>query len=130
MFASALLAARRFHADEGSVGGWLLGIAKNKLRESQRRKRVESSARRRLSLEPFALTDADIERIEATGASDEVLALLDELPEDQRAAIVDHVIGERSYPEIASGLHCSEAVVRQRVSRGLRTLRHLLEGTS
>jgi RNA polymerase sigma-70 factor (ECF subfamily) len=33
------------------------------------------------------------------------------------------VIEERSYREIAGRLRCSEAVVRQRVSRGLRRLR-------
>lgn len=53
--------------------------------------------------------------------------LLKTLPLDQRNAIVEYVIDEQSYPELAAGLRCSEAVVRQRVSRGLRTLRKMLE---
>jgi RNA polymerase sigma-70 factor (ECF subfamily) len=33
------------------------------------------------------------------------------------------MLDELEYPEIARGLRCSEAVVRQRVSRGMRALR-------
>src|SRR5579871_5775708 len=48
VFAAALTAARRYRSDRGSVAAWLLGIGRNKLRESRRRGRVEDSARRRL----------------------------------------------------------------------------------
>jgi DNA-directed RNA polymerase specialized sigma24 family protein len=40
----------------------------------------------------------------------------------------ERVLRERDYPEIARDLQCSEAVVRQRVSRGLRGLRTRLAG--
>src|SRR6185312_10143017 len=53
VFAAALIASPRFKQDQGPVGSWLLGIAKNKLRESRRRQRVESAARRRLGIEPL-----------------------------------------------------------------------------
>ncbi|WP_371683492.1 sigma factor-like helix-turn-helix DNA-binding protein [Solirubrobacter soli] len=40
------------------------------------------------------------------------------------------VVDDRDYDEIATELDCSAQVVRQRVSRGLRTLRtHLEERT-
>jgi RNA polymerase sigma-70 factor (ECF subfamily) len=39
------------------------------------------------------------------------------------------VLAERDYAELAAQLRCSEAVVRQRVSRGLRRLRSVLEET-
>lgn len=65
VFAAALIASPRFRQDHGSVGSWLLGIAKNKLRESQRRQRIEHSARRALGIEPIALTDDALERVEA-----------------------------------------------------------------
>ncbi|HSZ13309.1 MAG TPA: sigma-70 family RNA polymerase sigma factor [Solirubrobacteraceae bacterium] len=55
VFAASLTAARRFRPERGSVAGWLLGIARNKLRESRRRGRVESSSRRRLRIEPVSL---------------------------------------------------------------------------
>jgi RNA polymerase sigma factor (sigma-70 family) len=50
-----------------------------------------------------------------------------ELPDDQRRAVQGRVIEERDYPELARNLACSESVVRQRVSRGLRSLRERLE---
>jgi RNA polymerase sigma-70 factor (ECF subfamily) len=75
------------------------------------------------------LTDADIERLEQYTQDVDVLAMLADLPADQRVAIAGHILGEQDYSELARDLRCSEAVVRQRVSRGLRTLRQLLEGS-
>jgi RNA polymerase sigma-70 factor (ECF subfamily) len=128
VFAAALTAARRYRPERGSVGAWLLGIARNKLLESRRRKRIEDSARRRLGLEPISLSDSDLERVEDLASRDEsILALLAGLPEAQRAALTGRVLQERSYGEIASELRCSESVVRQRVSRALKSLRSQLE---
>lgn len=129
VFAAALLASRRYRPEAGSVGSWLVGIAHNKLRESRRRMRIEDSARRRIGLEPVALTDADLERVDELVGMDEPLqTLVGELPEAQRRAVVARILDERSYEEIATELECSESVVRQRVSRGLRFLRSGLEG--
>lgn len=128
VFAAALLHVRRYRPERGSPGLWLLGIARNKLRESARRGRVEASARRRLGMEPVALGDADLERVEEmASATGEGTALLRALPSDQREALVGRVLDERTYAELAERLECSEMVVRQRVSRGLRTLRSQLE---
>jgi DNA-directed RNA polymerase specialized sigma24 family protein len=49
--------------------------------------------------------------------------MLAELPGDQREAVIAHVVDDRGYPELADSLQTSEAAVRQRVSRGLATLR-------
>lgn len=51
---------------------------------------------------------------------------LRQLPAAQRDAIFARVVEERPYGEIASSLQTSEMVVRQRVTRGLRTLRERL----
>lgn len=129
VFAAALIASRRYAPEQGPVAAWLLGIAKNKLRESRRRKRVEDAARRKLGLEPLALTDADLDRVDELASLDaDVSALVASLPEDQRDAVMQRIVAERSYEEIAKELSCSPSVVRQRVSRGLRTLRSELEG--
>ena len=53
---------------------------------------------------------------------------MDRLPPDQREALRLRVLDERDYAEIARELECSEAVVRQRVSRATRTLRAMREG--
>jgi RNA polymerase sigma factor (sigma-70 family) len=128
VFAAALTSARRFRPERGSVTAWLLGIARNKLLESRRRRRVEDSARRRLRLEPVQLTDVDLDRVDELASLDaEILALVARLPVAQREALAAHVIDERPYEDIASELSCSQSVVRQRVSRALRTLRSQME---
>jgi RNA polymerase sigma-70 factor (ECF subfamily) len=128
VFASALTAARRYRPEEGSVAAWLLGIARNKLRESRRRGRIEHAARRRLGVAPTAVTDEDLERVEELASVDEtIMSLLSGLPKDLRQAIVSRIVEERSYEDIAAELRCSELVVRQRVSRGLRKLRGQME---
>ena len=52
---------------------------------------------------------------------------LSALTAEQRMAVRGRVIDERSYRELASELECSEAVVRQRVHRGLSLIRRGLE---
>jgi RNA polymerase sigma factor (sigma-70 family) len=127
-FAAALIASPRYRPGKGSVGAWLLGIARNKLRESRRRRRIEDSARRRVGLDPAVFGEADFERVdELTSIDAGVVELLETLPPALREAVSQRVIEERSYEEIAEQLRCSESVVRQRVSRGLRTLRQELE---
>src|ERR1035437_939857 len=127
-FAAALISARRYRAEQGSVLAWLLGIARNKLLESRRRTRVEDSARRRLGLEPVSLTDGDLERVEELASLDEeILRLVQGLPGPMRQALAARVVQERSYEEIAAELRCSESVVRQLVSRALKTLKSQME---
>jgi RNA polymerase sigma factor (sigma-70 family) len=129
VFAEALVKCDRYRPELGSVGAWLLGIAGNKLRESRRRKRIEDSARRKLHLEPEAFTDADLELVdELVGMDDRLQALTRQLPAELRDAVVARIVDERSYEEIARDLQCSKSLIRQRVSRGLRTLRSDLEG--
>jgi RNA polymerase sigma factor (sigma-70 family) len=128
VFAAALISAHRYRAAQGSVLAWLLGIARNKLLESLRRRRVANSARRSLHLEPVLLTDPDLERIdELTSLNESLMARVNELPPALRDALTGRVIEERPYEQIASDLRCSESVVRQRVSRALKTLRSQLE---
>jgi RNA polymerase sigma factor (sigma-70 family) len=129
VFASALAGAGRFDPERGSARAWLYGIARHELADLWERGRVEDRARRRLGMEPVALSDESLERIEhlelAGGGA--ALALLAQLPEDQRAAVAGRVLEERDYAELAARLQCSESVVRQRVSRGLRSLRARME---
>jgi RNA polymerase sigma factor (sigma-70 family) len=127
-FARALAGRARFDPSLGDAGAWLFGIARNLLATSLERGRVDDSMRRRLAMEPLTLDDEAIARIEELGASS-ALAAVGELPADQRTAVVGRVVDERSYRELAADLQCSESVVRQRVSRGLRTLRNRLDPT-
>lgn len=124
-FAAALVSAHRFRPRRTPAVAWLFGIARNNLVMSRRRGRVEARARRRLGMSPLVLTDEAIERIAELEHT--AMALVDELPGDQRDAVRARVIDERDYADIAMDLRCSEAVVRKRVSRGLESLRASLE---
>lgn len=134
VFAAVLVAGSRFKADGPPAEAWIFGVAHNVLGASRRRGRVANRARRRLGVEPVTLTDASIERIEelvdAQRSAALLQALLESLPADQRTAVRAHVIDDRDYDELASELACSEAVLRQRVSRGLRNIRRRLEASS
>jgi RNA polymerase sigma factor (sigma-70 family) len=118
-FAVALEAAPRFRPGPTPPIAWLLGIARNVLLTSLRKGRVEDATRVRLGMQPTVL-DHDI--LEAIGrlVSEEVLSELEVL---ERAAVTGRVLEDLSYVELAERLECSEQVVRQRVSRGLRRLR-------
>jgi RNA polymerase sigma-70 factor (ECF subfamily) len=126
-FAVALAAARKYRGDEAPASAWLIGIARNILFSSLRRSRVEDRARRRLGMEPIPLDDELLQRIERLGGDARVEALLAHLTPDQSDAVRARVLGEEDYAEIATRLRCSESVIRQRVSRGLATLRRIHE---
>jgi RNA polymerase sigma-70 factor (ECF subfamily) len=128
-FAVALEQAERYDPDRAPARAWLFAIAGSRLVDSVRRGKVESRARQRLGMPVRELTDADLERVEelvdlGRGLSAE--RLVGDLPADQREAVLARVVHERDYAEIAVTMEVSEAVVRQRVSRGLGALRSML----
>jgi len=127
VFAAALVGASGFRPELGSAQGWLFGIARHQLARAWERGRVEDRGRRRLGIEPLALGDELLERIDELGRGEQALGLLADLPEDQRLAVQGRVVEEREYRELARSLRCSESVVRQRVSRGLRALRRAMK---
>ena len=125
-FAAALEAAPRYEPRPDPARGWLYGIAFNKLHEAQRRGRADDTVRRVLGMQPIELTDRGLERLETLAGGPAVHALAG-LPDDQRDAVRARVLDERGYDEIAVELGCSESVVRQRVSRGVRAMRARLK---
>lgn len=131
--AAALLGAPRFRRARGPALAWLFGIAQHKLTDSRRRGRVESAARAKLGLERMSLDDDDLARVTELidlGRDPDALLALSALPAAQREAVLAHVLDEQAYREIARDTGCSEALIRQRVSRGLRALRHRLARSS
>lgn len=128
-FARVLEGLAGFDPDRGSHEQWVFGIARNVLGSCYRERRVDASARRRLGLPTLVLEDHALEAIARLDAREVGVTLaLAALPADQREAIDLRVLGDREYADIASELCCSEAVIRQRVSRGLRTLRARMAG--
>jgi len=124
-FAAALDGVARFDPARGPAAAWLFGIAGRKLVDSQRRGAVEDRARRRMGMERLTLDDDGIAAIEAAAAAEggDVELLLEALPDDQRTAVWARVVDEQDYAAIAAQQQTSESAVRQRVSRGLATLR-------
>ena len=123
VFAAAMLAAERYRPGDPPALAWLYGIAAHKLADSRRRGRVEDQARRRLALEPLAIDDDDLARVQELADPGAAEAAVLTLPPAQRDAVLARVVDERPYAEIADEMQCSELLVRQRVSRGLRALR-------
>lgn len=105
---------------------WLFGIARHQLSGYYRRGAVERRALTRLGVEPRALTDGELERIEQlAGTADlrgEVARALEALSPRQRTALELRIVQERPYDEVAQMLRISEPTARQRVSRALRDL--------
>lgn len=131
-FAALVASIDRFDPERGTAVGWLFGIASNTLLKSLRAGRVEAEARTRLRYEPVQLDDQDLIRVdELASLNDEsrLAMLLARLPDEQREALLARVVEERSYGEIAADMQCSEALVRQRVKRGLGSLRARMEGS-
>jgi RNA polymerase sigma factor (sigma-70 family) len=126
VFAAALAGIKTFvPTEEHSARSWLFGIARNQLADFYRRGSAESKARRRLGIQSIALNEPEIEllerRIDAAGSG--VLEALEELPDDERDAVRARVLEGVAYDSLSERLQVSPAVVRQRVSRGLRRLR-------
>jgi RNA polymerase sigma factor (sigma-70 family) len=123
-FAQAWLSRGRFRDDRsGSALPWLLGIARNVLRESARQDRLETRARERLGLPLDLATEDGYTAVEDRVSPRAGLsAALDRLPPHERSALQLRVVDEIAYAEVAEQLAISPAAARLRVSRALRRL--------
>jgi RNA polymerase sigma factor (sigma-70 family) len=124
--AAALAGVPRYEPRPEPARVWLYGIAHNKLSEAYRSGRIDDRARQALAMEPIVLDEVGIDRLEGQTATP-ALDLLSILPSEQQEAIRARHVDERDYAEIARDLRLSESVVRQRVSRGLQTMRTRLK---
>lgn len=114
----------------GAATSWLFTIARRQLNRFIRRNRVETRSRRYLGIDTITVSTDSIERAEELldlkAVREQVATALDTLKGELREAITLRVVEGRSYTKAALLAGCSEALVRQRVSRGLRQLaRHL-----
>jgi RNA polymerase sigma factor (sigma-70 family) len=108
---------------DGSALPWLLGIARDVLRESARRDRVETTARARLGLPlDLAAEDGYADVDERLSPLASLAAALERLPEHERETLELRVIDGLAYDEIARTLSIRPAAARLRVSRALRRL--------
>ncbi|MGX6449513.1 RNA polymerase sigma factor [Patulibacter sp. S7RM1-6] len=121
-FVAALAHRHAYTARHEGARLWLLGIAARKLVDGHRRMqgdrhRVEALAR------AIELTPRDRDgyaRLLGDTAARDYLA---DLPEQQRHAVRERIIADRTYADIARDLGLSEQAARKQVSRGLARLR-------
>ncbi len=119
-FAAALVARRRFVPGDAPAAAWLYAIARRRLIDFYRRGAVERRTREAV------VAEAELADRLQTASEDAELAdvsILEDLPPEQRDAIVRRILVGHSYAEIATAANSTEHSVRQRVSRGLRALR-------
>jgi RNA polymerase sigma factor (sigma-70 family) len=120
-FAQAWCVRRAFRDEaDGSAAPWLYGIARNVLRQSVRRERLDDNARQRLGvLEHPGRPDVTPEESWLDGADE----LLDALPAEQRRAVELRVVEDMIYDRVAKRLAITPETARMRVHRALKTLR-------
>lgn len=132
-FARALEVGHRVRIEaNGSAWPWLWTVARNLLRDSQRRAVVEKGARQRLAISAIPYDDQAVDelvsRVVANDLHDAVRAALADLPHDQQQAVIGRVLVADDYASLAALTWASEQALRARVSRGLHTLRLRLSG--
>lgn len=128
-FAQVLIGLGRFRGQHsGSGAAWLMGIAHNLLRGYYRNRRVATSARARahVPVRGYEIEESIQSRLAAGPLRADLLKALEALPPEQRRAVALRVVHERSYDEVAIALGCTSDAARQRVSRGLKTMRERL----
>ena len=125
--AQAFAGRKGFHnPGPGSAASWLFTIARRQLNRFVRKQRVERYWRERLGIVPLEVSSEALERaeelIDLEGVREQVAAAVYRLRGELREAVLLRVVEGRSYTEAARLTGASEALVRQRVSRGLKRL--------
>jgi RNA polymerase sigma-70 factor, ECF subfamily len=126
-FALALQRRRQFRGrTDAEAEAWLFAIARNQLAHLWRRGVAERKALQRIGVDPPSIAQSELERIEELAGLPElrrrVQRALAGLNPQQAYAVLQRIVAEREYDDLARELGVSQDVVRARVSRGLRTL--------
>lgn len=104
------------------IGGWLLTIAHRTALDQLRRARPDSPDAL-LELEPAPGHVPVLARLDAP----ELWAAVRALPEQQRAAVVLHVVLDRTHAQAAAVMGCSDAAARRSYADGVAALRRQVE---
>ena len=117
----------------GNFSAWLLRIAGNRCRDELRRRKRRPSTSLDVMVEEHgdAWSPPDQGRSPETVALDAetgrtLLAALEQLPEDQRLAVVLSDVQGLSYREIADAMDTSIGTVKSRINRGRGRMRQLM----
>ncbi len=126
-FAVALQRRRQFRGrTDAEAEAWLFAIARSQLSHFWRRGVAERRALQQVGLDPPSVGQSELESIEELAGLPElrrrIQSAIAGLHPQQAYVIVQRVVAEREYDDLARELGVSQDVVRARVSRGLRAL--------
>jgi RNA polymerase sigma factor (sigma-70 family) len=125
VFAAGWFARQQFDPSRGSLGAWLVGIAKNKIIDHLR----AQSRRPQLADGPDSPTAPAIEPTEVERLADRLLLAdaMAQLPERAKKMIELAFFEELTHPEIAARCDVPLGTVKSDIRRGLARLRRHLE---
>lgn len=133
----ARLLARGFRgrlAPDASAWPWLAVTSRNLLRDWQCRGRADERARRRIGVAIIGGGEDELEdalgRLDTAQRRAHIGEALESLPPAQHEAVIGRVVDEKDYAMLAEDTYESEQTIRRRVSRGLRSMRTLIEGAT
>jgi RNA polymerase sigma factor (sigma-70 family) len=114
----------RSFAGRSTIRSWLFGIARHRILDARKRRKVEKNSR------PLAETDElipdpepfDLSRLDDARLIPSLRACLDELPEETRTAVVLRYQQGFSFEELGDLYGCKPGTVQARVARALKTL--------
>jgi RNA polymerase sigma factor (sigma-70 family) len=126
-FAVALQRRRQFRGvTDAEAEAWLFAIARSQLSHYWRRGIAERRALEQVGIDPPSMALTELERIEELAGLPELRRRMQRamagLQPQQAYAVVQRIVAEREYDDLAQELGVSQDVVRARVSRGLRAL--------
>ena len=117
-----------FDPDRGSIGSFLLGVARNKGVDLVRREESRRRTRDALASEMESTSNEAIgaEQMDEIDQRQEILEALDKLSPAHKEAIVLAYFGGRTYREVATELGIPEGTAKTRLRDGLMKLREAL----
>jgi RNA polymerase sigma-70 factor (ECF subfamily) len=127
VFVALPTAISRFRGD-CALRTFLVSIAVNHAKNHVRAAARRRAALARLAREPSPASPDPHSQIERRELKDRLMLALDELPLEQRVAVVLSEIEERTSTEIATIVGAPEGTVRTRIFHAKRKLREILRG--
>jgi RNA polymerase sigma-70 factor (ECF subfamily) len=125
-FAQALASRRRFDPRYPDARPWLFGIAVNLLRHEYRSEERKLRAYAKSGVDPLAVEEPSLDRLDAEAAWPRVAAALVELSPIEREVLLLYAWAELGYGEIALALEIPVGTVRSRLNRARRRLTELV----
>ena len=119
--------ADRFDPSRASAETWIFTIARNRVIDSLRHRKVVEADQRDPHFVPTAPPSLD-HVVDAQKRAERVSEALDHLPEPQRTVLVEAFYGARSYSEIAASEGVALGTIKSRARLAFQRLRTLLAG--